>query len=143
MPCSHRQNTYYGVVAELDLHFVGGPRAYAPAGQLYIMSLYHPTTSTVTYSRGGLSGHQSPTELSPALWNGDWTCNLGTSTWLELNLWQTLQWMGQCSNHLATPARTKFLIFKIYHLTNFIQKLVTRISRKLWTIHFLIQFKSL
>ena len=56
------------VVADLGLHYPGGPRVRTPSGQLQTMSKNHPVTSTIDTLKGSLSGYQSSTEVSPAPW---------------------------------------------------------------------------
>ena len=62
-----RQNKAAQVVADFGLHLFKGPRASTPSGQLQITT---QTSSQTTHSRDRPSGHQSPTEVRPALWGG-------------------------------------------------------------------------
>ena len=91
------------VVTELHLHFIGGPRAITPSGQLQTILKHHPTISTSTHSRRD----QSLSEVSPALWRGP------PNSWSEDQLWSQpvlianqpgsnflpLRYQNQCLNH--------------------------------------------
>ena len=50
--------------ADFGQHIPGGPRASAHGGTLQTMPEHHPTISGATHSRGKLSGHKSPAEVS-------------------------------------------------------------------------------
>lgn len=72
--------------ADLGLHLQEGPTTSAPT----IVESFKPSQSTihpppqVTHSRGRLRGHQSPSEVSAALWGGP--CIADPPWWSQLLL---------------------------------------------------------
>ena len=65
------------------------PRARAPSGQLQAMLKHHHPATSTNDTKGGLSGHQNPAEISPALRGmplHSWSSTMVQGWWSQLVL---------------------------------------------------------